>query len=122
MTFYDIPRSEVSSCLPPLSDIEEDGGKLRNAILMLEDLRDSVETMSKEMRATYPMFPKAAELLYAVMDFAPLTSARERVADDILLCKARNTTQEAIHEDLLQLATYYADHLLRPCEYLIAPL
>lgn len=107
--------------LTPLDELEGQSENIRKAVTMLTDLRDHIESIPQDLKANYPMDSIAPSILYAVMDYAPLVSARDKVAQDILHCASSLGHTDAVQEGLIKLATHYANHLIGPCEYLITP-
>lgn len=123
MTFYDPSKSPLATRLPRLDDYSAPDGSVPRALAMLVNLQDSIPTMPDILKQNFPTYSKAAALLYALMDYAPLTSAREKVADSIARCAvADGSTQDDVHSKLLVLATDYANHLILPCTYAISLL
>jgi hypothetical protein len=115
MQFYDASKSPLPTLLPPLDSIDDDS--VSRALTMLENLQKSIPTMPDALNQSYPVTSKAAALLYALMDYAPLASARGIIAKDIVDCVGAD---DEVHVKLLQLATDYASHLILPCAYAIS--
>lgn len=51
------------------------------------------------------------------MDFAPLDSAREKFAKEIVDCGTSDNTENTAEERLIELGIHYFYHLISPCEH-----
>lgn len=126
MKFHDLSNSPLPTWLPRLDSMKDSStpdGSLPRALAILEILQKSIPTMPEPLKQSFPISSKAAALLYALMDYAPSTSAREKVAESIVRCAAADgSTQEDVHSKLLELAIDYCNHFIRPGVYAISLL
>lgn len=128
MSMYKGPRNKVTSCLQDLATVTEDsipsGSNVLRAIAVLDSFQKDIDinAIPNHFQQLFPISKNAGALLYAMMDFAPIMSARERVATHIVDCGTSIDTQNTVHKDLLELATEYAYVLIYPCElYPLSP-
>ncbi|KAG8833546.1 hypothetical protein FRC17_010517 [Serendipita sp. 399] len=115
MSFY--RKDPLPTTLTSLSSISNDlsdgaGKTLQSAIRTITVFQEDLKANPEDYKA-YPFCDIAASFLYSMMDYAPVPSARQRIANEIVTSGLSGCTVER-NTKLLRIAAYYIHYLIQP--------